>query len=154
MKTHNTQTRSFHFRRPIIAATLLAAVLSACSDGLDRADATNSEAVALGERLYVENCATCHKADLKGEPNWREAKADGTLPAPPHDDSGHTWHHDDQLLFRYTKLGGAGVAPASFKSNMPGFGAKLSDGEIWSVLSYIKSRWSLQAQARQATLNK
>jgi len=131
-----------------------ALVLSACGDSLDRADATNTEAVALGEKLYAENCAACHQADLSGEPNWREVKADGTLPAPPHDDSGHTWHHDDQLLFKYTKLGGAGVAPPSFKSAMPGFADSLSDYEIWAVLSYIKSRWSLKGQARQAGLNK
>ncbi|HEY9080116.1 c-type cytochrome [Magnetovibrio sp.] len=140
-------------RLPLIAITT-AVALSACGDNLDRADAGNSEAVALGEKLYAENCAECHGADLKGQPNWRETKADGTLPAPPHDDSGHTWHHDDQLLFKYTKLGGAGVAPPNFKSAMPGFGANLSDHEIWAVLSYIKSRWSLQAQARQAGLNK
>jgi len=143
-----------HSLLSITAVVTFAGVLAACSDGLDRADATNSEAVALGKTLYAENCAECHQADLKGEPNWRETKADGTLPAPPHDDSGHTWHHDDQLLFKYTKLGGAGVAPPGFKSNMPGFGAKLTDEEIWAVLSFIKSRWSLQAQARQATLNK
>jgi len=140
-------------RLPLISIAA-AVALSACGDSLDRADATNSEAVALGQKLYAENCAECHQADLSGEPNWREAKADGTLPAPPHDDSGHTWHHDDQLLFKYTKLGGAGVAPPSFKSAMPGFGDTLSDHEIWAVLSYIKSRWSLKAQARQAGLNK
>jgi len=140
-------------RLPLVSIAA-AVVLSACGDSLDRADATNSEAVALGEKLYAENCAECHQADLSGEPNWRETKDDGTLPAPPHDDSGHTWHHDDQLLFKYTKMGGAGVAPPSFKSAMPGFGANLTDPEIWAVLSYIKSRWSLKAQARQAGLNK
>lgn len=131
-----------------------AITLSACGDSLTSADASNNEAVMLGQTLYADNCASCHGADLKGEPNWRSTKEDGTLPAPPHDDSGHTWHHDDQLLFNYTKLGGAGVAPTGFKSGMPGFGASLSDEEIWSVLSFIKSRWSPAAQARQATLNK
>ena len=137
-----------------LTLSTLALLLSACSDSLNSADATNGEAVALGQRLYAENCATCHGERLQGEPNWRVLKADGTLPAPPHDDSGHTWHHDDQLLFRYTKLGGAGIAPPGFKSGMPGFGASLSDAEIWAVLSFIKSRWSREAQARQARLNK
>jgi len=129
-------------------------VFSACGDSLNSADAMNADAVALGKTLYVDNCAACHGANLEGQPDWRSTKEDGTLPAPPHDDSGHTWHHDDQLLFKYTKLGGVGIAPPGFKSGMPGFGETMSDTEIWSVLSYIKSRWSLEAQARQARLNK
>ncbi len=132
------------------AATL---ILSACSD-LDSADATNGEAVALGKTVYVENCAACHGLNLEGQPNWRTVQEDGTLPAPPHDDTGHTWHHSDQLLFDYTKLGGAGIAPPGFQSGMPGFGDTLSDREIWAVLSYIKSRWSPENQARQERLNK
>ncbi|MBL4613923.1 MAG: c-type cytochrome [Magnetovibrio sp.] len=141
-----------HLRLPLIAAAAVA--LASCSDSLTSADATNSEAVTLGQTLYGANCASCHGKDLRGQPNWREPQEDGTLPAPPHDESGHTWHHDDQLLFNYTKQGGAGVAPPGFKSAMPGFGECLSDEEIWSVLSYIKSRWSLKAQARQGGLNK
>ena len=127
--------------------------LGACGD-LDRADATDAEAVALGKTVYDENCAACHGLNLEGQPNWRSVKEDGTLPAPPHDDTGHTWHHSDQLLFDYTKLGGAGIAPPGFESGMPGFGDTLSDREIWAVLSYIKSRWSPKNQARQERLNK
>lgn len=141
-------------KRTRLGLTIIAAAwLSACGDTLDRADATDAEAVALGEKLYAENCADCHGANLEGQPDWRSPKEDGTLPAPPHDDSGHTWHHADQLLFKYTKLGGAGVAPPGFQSGMPGFGGSLSDHEIWAVLSFIKSRWSPASQARQAHLN-
>ena len=28
------------------------------------------------------------------------------MPAPPHGETGHTWHHDNGLLIAYTKLGG------------------------------------------------
>ena len=140
--------------RPLILIFAATAALSACGDSLDRADASNAKAVAMGEKLYIAKCAECHGKNLEGQPAWRSAQEDGTLPAPPHDDTGHTWHHDDQLLFKYTKLGGAGVAPPSFKSAMPAFGADLSDSEIWAVLSYIKSRWSSKAQARQSQLNK
>lgn len=140
------------FFRFIALGAVLA--LAACGDSLDSADAGNSEAVALGEPLYAAHCAECHGKNLEGQPNWRETKEDGTLPAPPHDDSGHTWHHDDALLFKYTKLGGPAIAPPSFKSAMPGFADKLTDEEIWAVLSFIKSRWSLKAQERQASLNK
>ncbi|MDO8276710.1 MAG: hypothetical protein Q7T63_01135 [Burkholderiaceae bacterium] len=26
--------------------------------------------------------------------SWRSPGADGRTPAPPHDETGHTWHHD------------------------------------------------------------
>lgn len=133
-----------------ISCTLLG--LTAC-DGLDRMDATNHEAVQKGQTIYIEHCAICHGMNLEGQPNWRSPKDDGTLPAPPHDDSGHTWHHDDQLLFDYTKGGGVAIAPKGFQSGMPGFEDILSDEQIWQVLSFIKSRWSPQNQARQERLS-
>ncbi|WP_456298402.1 c-type cytochrome [Aliiroseovarius salicola] len=100
---------------------------------------------ASGAVLYAENCASCHGDNLQGEPNWRSQKEDGTLPAPPHDKTGHTWHHGDALLFSYTKLGGQAALEASgvsgFNSGMPGFAEVLNDQEIWDILAYIKSTW-------------
>jgi len=104
-------------------------------------DPDDPEKVALGADIYTEHCASCHGVDLQGEPNWREELPEGGVPAPPHDETGHTWHHDDQLLFDYTKKGGEAVVGSRFKSNMPGFGDRLSDDEIWAVLSFIKSQW-------------
>ena len=99
-----------------------------------------------GRALYLDHCAACHGVDLEGQPHWQRPRADGTLPAPPHDDSGHTWHHDDRMLFEYTKLGGqavmAGAGIDNFRSGMPGFADRLSDAEIRAVLGYIKSQWS------------
>ena len=118
------------------------------------ADPNDTAQVALGERLYAENCASCHGADLGGEANWRERKSDGTLPAPPHDATGHTWHHPDSQLFAYTKQGGAALAPEGFKSAMPGFGDTLTDAEIWAVLAYIKNRWPTDVRARHAEINR
>lgn len=117
------------------------------------ADPDDADQVALGQRLYAENCASCHGADLGGEANWRERKPDGTLPAPPHDATGHTWHHPDSQLFAYTKRGVA-LAPEGFKSAMPGFGEVLTDAEIWAVLAYIKSRWPADVRARHAEINR
>jgi len=53
----------------------------------------NRNLVAASEN-YQELCASCHGVNLEGQPNWREYKADGSLPAPPHDEAGHTWHHE------------------------------------------------------------
>jgi len=73
-----------------------------------RVDATNAEQVAAGQMIYAQHCASCHGAHLEGQPNWKQPLPTGGLPAPPHDKTGHTWHHADQLLFKITKLGGPG----------------------------------------------
>lgn len=117
------------------------------------ADAASPEQVALGATIYADNCADCHGANLEGQPNWRVKNADGTLPAPPHDASGHTWHHPDNLLFNITRNGGQKGAPAGFVSAMPGFGESLSDAQIWAVLAYIKSRWPEQIRARHKMMS-
>lgn len=106
--------------------------------------------IARGEAIYGENCASCHGINLEGQANWRSINADGTLPAPPHDSSGHTWHHSDTVLFNITKRGTAAVVGGDFKSNMPGFAGILEDEEIWAVLEYIKSRWPEDIQVAQA----
>jgi mono/diheme cytochrome c family protein len=113
--------------------------------------------IVAGQSLYAENCASCHGANLEGQPNWQSPNANGVLPAPPHDEAGHTWHHDDALLFEYTKLGGAvaleirGVA--GFNSGMPAFGETLTDDEIWDILAYIRSTWSERERGVQASRN-
>ena len=114
------------------------------------ADATNPELVALGATVYEQHCAACHGRELEGEPDWRRRKADGMLPAPPHDATGHTWHHSDELLFRLTRDGLGVIAGEDYRSAMPAYGGILSDREIWSVLAYIKSRWPADIQKVQA----
>ena len=110
-----------------------------------------------GQRLYADSCASCHGVNLEGQPNWQSPDANAVLPAPPHDRTGHTWHHDDELLFEDTKLGGntaleiRGVS--GFNSGMPAFGETLTDGEIWDVLAYIRSTWSEQEQQVQESRN-
>ncbi len=106
-----------------------------------------------GQRLYQTNCASCHGDDLEGQPEWRSPGADGILPAPPHDETGHTWHHTDTALFDYTKLGGKAALArqgVKFASGMPGFGDQLSDAQIGEILAYIKSTWPDQQRMVQA----
>lgn len=113
------------------------------------ADASDPQLVAQGGILYQQYCASCHGVDLEGQPNWRRRDENGFLPAPPHDASGHTWHHPDQLLFDVTKYGTTAVVGSGYKSTMIGFEEQLSDAEIWAVLSFIKSRWPPKIQAAQ-----
>ena len=55
----------------------------------------DTNTVATGKLLYAEHCISCHGAVLQGVANWKERLADGSLPPPPHDSSGHTWHHEN-----------------------------------------------------------
>lgn len=107
--------------------------------------------LADGKALYGMFCASCHGAKMEGQTDWRRRMANGRLPAPPHDITGHTWHHPDAQLLSMIKDGFVpGVtAPIGYESNMPAFGAALNDTQIKSVLAYIKTYWpddALQAQ--------
>jgi len=114
----------------------------------------DSAIVAAGKTTYATNCASCHGANLEGEPNWRKPNPDLTMPAPPHSKRGHTWHHADQILFDLTKYGVAKfIKQGSYKSNMPAYEGVLSDDEIIAVLSYIKSTWPKDVQDRHNQLN-
>ena len=117
------------------------------------ADASDPALVALGAAVYGKHCASCHGKNLEGEPNWRRRRLDGTLPAPPHDATGHTWHHSDEQLFRLTREGPAAVVGKGYRSTMPGFAGTLEDREIRAALAYVKSRWPAEIREAQARRN-
>lgn len=137
--------------RAAVAVLALAASAARAGHEFDGRDLT------AGATLYAEHCADCHGINLEGQPNWRVADENGVLPAPPHDETGHTWHHSNAQLFEYTKLGGqeaigrAGVT--GFTSGMPGFSEALSDDEIWQVLAFIASTWPTRQAEAQAGRN-
>lgn len=107
------------------------------------------EIVALGAEVYIANCASCHGAELEGQPDWRIAGPEGRLPAPPHDETGHTWHHDSETLFNLTKYGvGKMIDDPDYASDMPVYEDILTDNDIIAVLSFIKSTWPQQIRAR------
>ena len=116
-------------------------------------DPADAALVTAGREVYARHCAICHGAALQGEPNWTQRKANGRMPAPPHDASGHTWHHPDDVLFRITKFGIAEFAPADYESDMPGFAGVLSDTEIGAVLAYIKSTWPDDIRDKQREIS-
>jgi len=134
-------------------AVISAAAVLWWQQGRSRIDPSDTALVERGRGLYAKACAECHGAELQGEADWRTRKPNGELPAPPHDSSGHTWHHDDEYLFAVTKHGLARFAPPDYKSAMPSFVGTLSDADIRAVLSYIKSTWPDEIRKRQEALN-
>lgn len=110
--------------------------------------------VARGKEVYMQYCASCHGANLEGQPEWRKRLPNGRLPAPPHDESGHTWHHADAVLVDIVKnsLVPGRTAPAGYQTDMPAYGETLSDEDITAVLAYIKSSWPPQALEMQRNM--
>jgi mono/diheme cytochrome c family protein len=122
-----------------ITAALFVVTLVACGNG--KSDVTSpfpveiiSQRAAADEQLYVTNCATCH--GVAGETST-------LLGAPSHAEDGHTWHHVERHLFEWI-LDGPPLAQV-----MPGFRGTLSDGEIYAVLAYIKSKLPENILTRQ-----
>lgn len=134
--------------RKVLVAALLP-VLSACGDAGDAGvDAANRGQVARGEGLYRQHCAACHGAQLEGQPEWRRRLTNGRLPAPPHDASGHTWHHPNELLINIVRDGMVPPwAPEGYASDMPAFAGKLTEEDIRAVLAYIQSSWPAEVWA-------
>lgn len=132
----------------VVALGTYGVTRSAGPSFIDPADQT---LVMQGKAIYAVNCAACHGESLQGQPDWRRRLPDGRLPAPPHDKSGHTWHHPDMMLIDMVKNGlvPGRTAPSGYGSDMPAYGDMLSDEDIVAVLAYIKSSWPPEVLAAQ-----
>ncbi len=131
----------------LIAAVATASLAAAVFVGVS-CRASQSK-ILLGRSLYAQHCASCHGIKLEGEPDWQTPRPNGRMPAPPHDASGHTWHHSDDELFTITKKGLGAVVPGH-ESDMPTFESILSDDEIRTILAFIKSTWPERERDYQA----
>ena len=109
--------------------------------------------IARGKIVYESNCVSCHQVNLVGAKNWKGVDKDGHRKAPPLNGTGHTWHHDDATLHNIIKYGLAKIVK-DYDGKMIGFGDKINDKQIDSVLSYIKSHWEDQIYDRQISISK
>ena len=131
----------------LVAWLAIITLASACGsdDGSDTSSVADSaDPVERGERIFGMYCASCHGDSGEGQPHWNITKSDGTLPPPPLNGSGHTWHHGDGTLYKQVKFGGGYLDLPGFKSGMPAFDETLSHQEIVDVLAYVKSLWADQ----------
>lgn len=106
--------------------------------------------LARGAEIYAEACAACHGASLEGQSDWRSPGPDGRLPAPPHDETGHTWHHPDGVLMDIIMRETAAVVGGGYESNMPGFADSYTEAELRDVLEWIKTQWPERQRTHQA----
>lgn len=116
--------------------------------------APDAEEIALGRSLYAINCERCHGKNLEGQPDWQTRLPYGRFPAPPHDASGHTWHHPDKMLVGITKNGLKPYAGEDYESDMPAFAGVLRDQEIEAIVAYIKSTWPERERTYQELMNR
>lgn len=132
----------------IIASILLLIGIMGCSNSEDGVSQASEETIALGQRVYAVRCASCHGINGEGQKPEAPLEPDetGRFPAPPHDETGHTWHHDDDLLVRIVKDGGMG---GDMFYEMPAFGDILSADEIEAVLAFIKTMWTDEQRQMQ-----
>ena len=103
------------------------------------------ERVAAGEKLYTQYCAACHGARLEGAPNWKQPLPTGSYPPPPHDTSGHTWHHPDAQLLQITANGG----DPAYNGTMPGFSTIMTVDQMSTIFDFIKSHWGREEREYQ-----
>ena len=109
--------------------------------------------VARGKIIYENNCVSCHQVNLIGAENWKGLDEDGHRKAPPLNGTGHTWHHDDATLHNIIKYGLAKIVK-NYDGKMIGFGHKINNKQVDSVLSYIKSHWEDKIYERQISISK
>ena len=133
-------------RRAINLALPLAAISGAA--------AAQDPDLARGEAIYAEACAACHGAALEGQPDWRRMNEAGRLPAPPHDETGHTWHHSDRILLDIVTRGTSAVVGNGYESDMPGFGDLYTEEELRDVLTWIKAQWPEEIRDYQAEMSR
>ncbi|HOP14969.1 MAG TPA: cytochrome c [Gammaproteobacteria bacterium] len=95
------------------------------------------EQVAAGALLYRENCASCHKENAEGTPDWKTPDVNGKLPPPPLNGTAHAWHHPLEVLRTVVTRGGAPVG-----GSMPAFADKLDQAQIDAILAWVQSHWS------------
>lgn len=102
---------------------------------------------ARGNVLFQQNCAECHKPDASGDPNWKQVNAEGKLPPPPLNGTGHAWHHPMPLLQQIVRRGGIPMG-----GSMPAFGDKLSAEQINDILAWVQSHWPDAIYAKWARM--
>ena len=104
---------------------MVAARLGGVALALLVSGSTAAQDISAGQQLYEANCGRCHGMELEGQQDWMKRLPSGRLPAPPHDETGHTWHHTDEQLLKITLEGLASIAPG-YETDMPAFAGVLT----------------------------
>ncbi|HTV91613.1 MAG TPA: cytochrome c [Verrucomicrobiae bacterium] len=135
-----------------LAAVALIGILAACAknnnNGAQSASPSAAASVAVaqngaaandGAKIYVQNCSSCHQAAGQGVPGMFPPLAGNP-----------TVTGDPTAVIRIVKYGMNGainVAGTSYNGMMPAWGQSLSNADIASAVTYIRSAWGNKASA-------
>ena len=114
-------------------------------------------ALRTGAAVYQARCAACHGARGEGAADWTRPGPGGVYPPPPHDSTGHTWHHADGLLYRIVARGTAAAIGDTLRAaryGMPAFDSVLPPREIHAVITYLKTGWTPAQRRSQAAASR
>jgi S-disulfanyl-L-cysteine oxidoreductase SoxD len=138
---------------PRLAASRAAGMEAYSQSSVHFANADDPTKVAAGKLIYAQWCSSCHGKRLQGQPLWQLQDQYSGRRAPAHDESGHTWEHSDEELYRITRDGRFTTTPPSVHSYMPAFARILNDEQILDAVAFIKARWPLGLRISQSLLN-
>ena len=98
-----------------------------------------ASAMKIGQQIYADECAGCHKADGKGIPGLFPALAGTSL----------VRQSDPASLLHVVLRGTTGLATpqAPTAAAMPAFAWVLNDDQVAAVLTYIRNSWGNTAPA-------
>ena len=120
------------------AASPSAAASAAASPATKMAAAGGASAAA-GEKVYTTNCSSCHQANGKGQPGvFPPLAGNSTVTGPAATVIG---------IVKNGKSGKITVNGTSYNGQMPAWKGTLSDADIASVITYIRSSWGNKASA-------
>ena len=125
-----------------ITIVFVAAVAARIAMAAERPAPPVQAEVRAGRVIYLQSCASCHGARGQGAPHWRQPDAQGELPAPPHDPTGHTWKHSDAMLYRLIQDGWRDPFNRTERLTMPAFKSILTDHQTIAVITYLKTLWT------------
>ena len=88
--------------------------------------------ITRGASLFAANCSSCHGPEARGDGPLAKS-----LPVPPADlAAAHFWAHSEGDLYWYIAHG---IEAAPGEPAMPPFGDKLSNGNIWATIDFLKA---------------
>jgi len=93
--------------------------------------------MALGARLYLDNCGACHKVSGRGAPRVIPSLV-GNSVVTAKQPGGFI-----QVILEGAQMPSTADAPAALA--MPGFGDRLSDAEVAALASFIRNAWTNEA---------
>ncbi|MEC9482989.1 MAG: c-type cytochrome [Halomonas sp.] len=137
-------------RRRLAAVAWSLSLMAVPAAADDEAPGNGAQRLEAGKRLYRQFCASCHGIQGEGAPSWDRPNAYGELPAPPHDETGHTWKHADAMLYRIIAEGWRDPWNETERLTMPAFGEVLSPVQIQRVVDYLKTLWTPEQRRHQS----